>query len=1330
MKRFKILAKYIFIILLLGQIIFPIFEINYVQANQISIDKINLDDINFNLNNQVNNYDSSNNYLINDRESIFDHFLKDYLIEFNQNKLLDNNSNIKIIIEFKKNLDKEKRIEIINLLFSDYEILCNYDIINAVYLKVKIKELIEKESIIEEDLFISKIYQSRVLTTPVIIDKSLKISALNKDDYPNWWIPAIGAENLDYNGTGVKVAVLDTGIYSHPDLNIINTKRFIEEGESTDFNGHGTHVAGIIGSSGESSGGIYRGVAPGVSLIDVHVGNASGGILDGDVIEAIQWASKPISSGGAGADIISMSFGDDLFYENRLLSQAISNAKKDYGTIFVVSAGNSGPNYYTGGTPATHIDTISVGATDDTNALASFSSWGPSLSYIGYPDVVAPGVDIISTASPRSLIEKEKILLKEFFNFPGSADYIPLSGTSMSCPMVAGAIALLKQAFPNITAETARIALLEGANKLPNFEDNDFLKIGAGLINVSASLDFLEYINSTNLDVNNISKVFPDLLPVKPFDLLHFPGDFQDFNLTIISGRVNTIDLNVPNNISGVSLSLSNNKIIFNDAGINYTIITIKIENDANPGPRNFFINLIIGGEIIDFVNITLDIRLPEYRVLMESYHGLNDWLKPSFSFPQINSYEVMKDMATMNISTDYSMEYWQPFYNASNDNSILTAEKLAQYDLIVLQNPILPYSPLEIENLKIYFNNGGNILFLGTDHLKMCSDNLNYLFSELSLNTQILEENIINGEYIGLGTIIHSQPAIPVNTETIFEDVDKFQWLYGNTFEVSDDTDSIAQIDNKTVAVAYNGSIYDKGRFVGFGDLHWFFDYYDTGNDNYTQNHQKLLDNLMNYFFEKKDVSMNIQLNSEQTPNGMLNISVYMKNNTSNLPIDNVILNNNLTAIITNGSYNYKIFFSSDIDGIAYNNTFIIPFYSYIPYNIEVTLTISSKTYNKSLKILYYNSNEIPKITSLNYGPYTSFEKGELITLEGNFNTSLDNNFSAYISFFSNKFHNREKIINYTRILEQDIILIPTKYKGSFNLPTTTSGYGIFYIIPFNQNYSASNSPRIFFKINNQEPNIVETQSYLKIGESTKTKFSDTHDDNSIYIQNGNQGDKITFEILAHDSGIYPDNDSELFVSVGFFITTVSEEIDGKRIPWLLFPNSFISSELIYDSEKHKGSLIIPNTMEFSTIDGIKSISTDLSDQSHDYICLLLINVIDKEGASLVDPFVIVMIVDSSVDSLMVYITISIVAGIFGFTGIVYLLRRKRLRAEAIDYSESDEIREEEREPNTSEDDFENSETPSSLNSNKFKLCPFCGKKTRINTKFCSSCGKKFEIE
>jgi serine protease AprX len=1335
MKHFKKRATILFLLILASQIFLPGVIISLKDLNSKNFNDLNKSDSILNSNNLFTQEQPIIDNPNNDNPSIYNSNLDNYLNE----KLQSSNKKEKItvIINFIEPLAKKERLTIIDSLFNDYEIIYNYDIISGTFLKINSLELIEKEALISQEASIISVYKSVEYYIPVIRDQKLGANNLNIDSFPNWWIKAVGAENLSYNGSGVSVAVLDTGIYSHPDLNIVNESAFTG-GVNGDLFGHGTHAAGIIGSSGISSGGEYRGVAPGVSLIDARISNSSGTILDGHIIEAIEWASQP---SGADADIISMSFGGDQFNTNPSIWNAISNASDTYGTIFVASAGNSGPTYYTASTPASHPDVISVGATDINNNLAYFSSWGPSLTYIGYPDVVAPGVNIISTSSPNSVLEKEMKFLGDFFDFSGSADYIPLSGTSMSCPMVAGAIAILKNAYPNISGETARIALYEGAYKLPKSEETYIPKSGTGLINVSASLEYLNRINSSHNDINNITKIFPDILPFKPFDLLNFPGDSQTYNLSVISGTNNTIGIELPSDLSGININIDNDNFTFHQAGINFTTLTIEIEDNCTIATHNFSINITINGKKFDTINVSIDIRLPEQKILLDSYHGLNDWLYPELSFPQIGFYEAMSDIADLNISINYSMEYWQIGYNKSSNNSILTEELLAQYDLIVLQNPILPYSPMEIENLKKYYNNGGNILYLGTQYQHVCSDNINALLSELGINASIKQENIVSEKWIGIGTILNSLNTVPEN-HSIFEGVNRSLWLYGNTFNVSGSAETIAEIDNKSVAVAYNGSSSNKGKFVAFGDLNWLYYDYTIEENNYKKNHELLLNNLIDYFFGEDEISINIKLNADRIESGNLKLSVYVKNTTSNSFINTSILNsNNLTARISNSSFDELINLSSLTDGIALNYSYIIPTTSYKTYKIEVILTLGSNNYTKTTKILYFNSSSVPIIKFLDTSK-PKVNKGKNISLEAQMD-SPEYNLTAYLSLYSDGFHNSEKTINQTYLLSSNSI-----YENEVDLPAEPSGYGIFYIIPYNGNYSNPNSPRKAFEIINKAPDIDIYNSIFRFGFSGYKRFSDTiSESGATYVQQAYQGDIVNLQIDAYDEdGI----DSQLQVSVNLFIAAISEpegEPPSSTII-LIPPASFEEHSLSYNSEsgKYTGSFRIPYSMLFESIKGIKSLSTSTGFFPENYIGILYIDILDNngksmttiiEGESIPNPFIIATTItfnyelleqlsttEEQTNLMPIIVALLIIGGIFGLLVLIYAVRREKIRPEYIDeYSRKTD----EEFAIESSQDFK--EGGAMKEGEKIFYCPFCGKALDSPKKYCPRCGENIEF-
>ncbi|WP_199551558.1 S8 family serine peptidase [Streptomyces sp. N35] len=249
-------------------------------------------------------------------------------------------------------------------------------------------------------------------------------------------VPQIGADKAwaaGYDGKGVKVAVLDTGVdETHQELvgQQIVEKNFSTSADAKDRQGHGTHVASTIAGKGVK----YKGVAPGAQLIDGKVLNDSGSGSESDIIEAIEWAA------GEGADIVNMSLGGEDSPGVDPLEEAV-NTYTAQGVLFAIAAGNEGPGAKTVGSPGAAEGALTVAAVDKSDKLADFSSRGPLVGDAGIkPDVSAPGVDITAASAPGNSIAAE---VGE--NPPG---YMTISGTSMATPHVAGAAALLKQQHP------------------------------------------------------------------------------------------------------------------------------------------------------------------------------------------------------------------------------------------------------------------------------------------------------------------------------------------------------------------------------------------------------------------------------------------------------------------------------------------------------------------------------------------------------------------------------------------------------------------------------------------------------------------------------------------------------------------------------------------------------------------------------------------------------------------------------------------------------------------------------------------------------------------
>jgi subtilisin family serine protease len=1257
----------------------------------------------------------------------FDTSLNEYLVNItlDQPEMFER---IQIVFLFDDYTDKEERIKILDSTFNDYKFVKHYDIISGTYIKINAKQLIDNYHKIDGLKSIKKVFKSNYYQNPYIIEGNLQTSSLNSEDYANWWVSAVGAENIPYNGSGVKVAVIDTGIYNHPDLNIINNSNFVTDESPLDYEddvGHGTHVGGIIAGNGGGSSGLYRGIAPGALLINARAGNASG-LSDVDIANAIEWSTPPTNKWGAGANIISMSFGGGYPALSNLITHVITTARMLYNVIFVSSAGNSGPEYFTGSTPASGAEVIAVGATDRNDELAKFSSWGPTYRYLGYPDVVAPGVNIISTKAPNSIISEEQRFIGDFFDFTGDADYMPLSGTSMSGPIVAGALAILLEAYPQITPETARIALIEGARKLTNENDDYSLKSGAGLINVSASLDYLNIINGSLTDINDIVKIYPDVIPIKPYDLLNFPGDHQKFNLTVISGNSTTYNIEIPNNIQGIKISYDTFLPYYSEVGISFLELDIKITEDALPGTRNFPINLTVGGELYDTINVVLDIRLPEHKILMESYHGLNDWFPEISKFYQMGFYEVMSDLSELNMSIDYDMEYWTPDYNKNLNNSILTEERLAQYDVIFLQNPILPYSALEIKNLKDYFENGGNLFFLGTRYQDLALENLNHLFSKLEVDLQINEENIMIDNWLGLGTSVSAQSIRNFSNTKLFNDVNGVYWKYGNTFTVSSNAESAATINSKTVVALYNGTSEGKGNLVAFGDMHWM--YYNYHSANYSQGHFNLLNNIINFFLPEKQISIDINLKNSRVSNSKINLYLYLKNQYSNSPITQLDYDS-LEVIIRNSSYTKSIKLNTNFsdNGIYINDTFNLPFPSYKAYNIEVNLTIGLNSFYKVSKILYFDKSEMPQIIELSSDdPSITRAAGVSTDFEAEMDDSTYGNITGYLSIYSHSFYNSKKSVNQTILFTHQAL---NTYSYNFDPATSDpSGYGIYYVVPVNSNYTNPYSPRYAFEIVNKPPLILESSSSFNLLGYADVFFDETESDDGSYVYTATQGDHFNFAVNVRDSVNYEDSSSEMRVFVNLFICSVSDD----NYIFLIPPHSIEVTELNYESSsgKYEGTFIIPDTMLFRSITGIKPISTaqgfDLN-TSEGYLSIFYVTVYDSEGGT--DKFLIILIIsEPPIDfSMIVIIIVSILALIGVVSLFVYYARKKK-------YPRTPQIRpiyeDSYYRPSYDEPGEDSYIVPDSISKVGASFyCPFCGDPLNTPKKFCPRCGESLEF-
>lgn len=244
------------------------------------------------------------------------------------------------------------------------------------------------------------------------------------------------------------------GIYPHIDFgqriaafyDVVKKRR-----EPYDDNGHGTHISAIIGGDGEASEGRYRGMAPGCHLISVKVLDAKGGGYASDVLAGLRWIREQKERLGIRVVNISVgSYSRRNMSENSALVRGVDAAWDD-GLVVVVAAGNNGPGRMTVTTPGISRKVITVGCSDDDQEvtvmgtkLVDYSGRGPTGACVCKPEILAPGAAIVSCSNEESR-------------------YSVKSGTSMSTPIVAGAIALLLEKYPGMDNRDVKLRLRERA---------------------------------------------------------------------------------------------------------------------------------------------------------------------------------------------------------------------------------------------------------------------------------------------------------------------------------------------------------------------------------------------------------------------------------------------------------------------------------------------------------------------------------------------------------------------------------------------------------------------------------------------------------------------------------------------------------------------------------------------------------------------------------------------------------------------------------------------------------------------------------------------------
>ena len=325
-------------------------------------------------------------------------------------------------------------------------------------------------------------------------------------------------QDLGYDGAGIGVAVIDSGITAwHDDLSSAaggqRVAAFVDfvngRTQPYDDNGHGTHVAGIIAGNGYDSSGARSGIAPAAALVALKVLDDNGTGRISDVIAAFDYVLSHKSEFNIRVVNISVSTGIPQSFNTDPLTLA---AKKlvEAGIVVVAAAGNQGVDaegrtiYGAITAPGNAPWVLTVGASshmgtadpgDDT--MAVFSSRGPTaLDLAAKPDVVAPGVGIESLSDPLSEFYTSKAPYLLAGTVPQSyLPYLSLSGTSMASPVVAGSVALMLQANPALTPNAVKAVLQYTSHVHARYNR---LTQGVGFLNTLGAVQLASYLGGTS----------------------------------------------------------------------------------------------------------------------------------------------------------------------------------------------------------------------------------------------------------------------------------------------------------------------------------------------------------------------------------------------------------------------------------------------------------------------------------------------------------------------------------------------------------------------------------------------------------------------------------------------------------------------------------------------------------------------------------------------------------------------------------------------------------------------------------------------------------------
>ncbi len=1141
-------------------------------------------------------------------------------------------------------------------------------------------------------------------------------SGINPSQATKWWHTMIGRNQSlvqSLNLSAIKVGVIDTGIgfnqsgsYAvHADLAgcltaSVNLASGTAVGDVFDEYGHGTHVAGIIAGSGAASSQNFAGVAPGVKIYNIKVLNGSGSGLEDDIIKGLEYAVNE------SLDIVNLSLGggnpDPLDPE----SMAVKNATEQ-GVLVVIANGNDGPGYFTVSSPAAAVGAISVGAMNQYKNISDFSSWGPSMGRIFKPDVVAPGEGIVSALGYNSYIQKYFGYFKLTMSGTTNAnnDYVPLDGTSMATPMVAGAAAVILAKYHQYGLSPAVVAasLLETAVDL----GYDTCTQGMGLINITRAIAFLESVRVQN-NLTSLARIYPKRVPYAPYDIIDFPDQRSEMMVKILHHGTQAIHFDTTPIPAGMQLVISPNATTINSL-VGLTLFNVSISTDFDAVPGNYSVDLLLknaSDTVLDNITIRFTLHSPKLKVYLDSYHPLEDVFPHVFPLSRfaMDYYPYIKYLANQRIQVDTGMEYWTTGYNASQQRTPFVDSWLSKYDMVIIPPLKSALFDDELAALSRFHQSGGHVVLLGSRHQEFSIGGGNAMLEALGMNASFTSTNLEIIRDNGWEHDVIDFILTDVNSSNVLgTNVTRLAWTSGCTLDNGDPrAPDVAFSTHGDVVVSMLPAIGGNGSILVAGSESILPASVDAVS---SANNTRFFDNLFTYAMNLAD---GIRIDTVAAPGIVYNETslqafFHVSNTTSGAYY---IPSTNITAALCTVSNASGVLLQVGLNdganewfGNSSLNITTLAF-SAEPYRLTLNVTIGAQQHIRYITFFKFNrSTTVPALDTIIFSGFRgsnlsvvfdSILQNETVILGGNPGNPL----STTDEITTDDIFSKKAVVTSTySIVSSNHITIPI----GTSLPPG------LYLLNFmhatrTDLYPYETSQRASIYVRNHEPSI------NKQGSSFEGTSLDNLDLGNGMIQ------VVTAQVNADLQIVVAGADSESSQSAlaAFVIFYPICVIDGTAhlIPYGSQP---FMSKLSYNAAANNflGSISIPAAVTFTV--GSNQVTRQFTSWG-DFSGALILVLRDDDGAY--DLAFIFMNLTSGLSIDWVWYLVVGVAGGLALAFVILTLRKRRSSV-----------------PRASEVEYDDYKPEVIDNRQKLRFCPYCAAEVKVKTKYCPYCGQRINF-